>query len=130
MSKPILIYLCHQFGGDPANVLDVEKKVLAMYERHPEAMKDMKISLYSPLHNTGYLYPVTGWEDGMRICLDFLEVCDYMMVFGGMSNSRGCLIEKDWCLDNYKPIIAYDMFMANPNILYQVKNPRPKGDTI
>jgi hypothetical protein len=115
------IYVCHKFGGDPANVTDVEEKLLALYhDEHIRKTLHGKVTFYSPLHATGFLYEAVGdWHDGMRMCLEELVECDAMLVFGEDSFSRGCMMEREYCVKYKIPLIEYDMFAAFPACIIQ-----------
>lgn len=117
----IKVYLCHQFGGNVQNKLDVEGKVKKMYSRWHKEIKAMEINFISPIHNSGYLYGITEYQEGLNLCLDLLSACDYMMVFGDLSTSIGCTAEKEYCLEHGIPIIAYNIFKHKPELILMVK---------
>ncbi len=94
-----LIYICHQFGGEQKNVLQVERLIKGLIKYHPT------YCFLSPLHATGFLYKELTYDKGMEYCLTLLDMCDEMWVFGEFSQSKGCLLEKEYCKQYNIPII-------------------------
>jgi hypothetical protein len=82
-----LIYLAHPFGGDPANIVKVEKIITQLINKHPDC------TFYSPLHATGFLYDNLDYLDGMEHCFEVLSRCDELWLCGKWRESRGCNME-------------------------------------
>lgn len=102
------VYACHQFGGNPSNVNSVETKLRNLL-RFKYQMFELGITFVSPLHALGFAYPLVDWEHGMQMCFDLLSTCEYMLTFGDLSMSRGCMLEKEYCKEHGIPIIEYDL---------------------
>lgn len=103
MSKPPFIYFSHKFGGDKNNKYKLEdyiKELVTKYEFIP----------ISPIHNTGFLYDVVSYEKGIDWCIKLLSLASAMVVFGADSNSKGCLLEKDYCVKHNIPVVEYSDF--------------------
>ena len=94
-----VVYICHQFGGKQENADKVAFLITKLTALYPE------VAFFSPIHALGFLYNTLPYEDGMEHCLTFLDMCDEMWVFGEFSNSRGCLIEKEYCQKHNIPIV-------------------------
>ncbi len=94
-----LVYICHVFGGKQENIDKVTKLIRKLIRTYPN------ICFLSPIHATGFFYHDVTYENGMEYCLTLLDMCDEMWVFGKSSNSKGCLIEKEYCRKYKIPIV-------------------------
>jgi hypothetical protein len=101
----MMVYFSHEFGGNQKNMEKIENHIKNIVQRY-----DDKIMPVSPINCTGFLYDYVSYEIGIDWCLKFLSMCDIMIVFGNCSNSRGCLIEKEYCNKNNIPIVEYSDF--------------------
>ena len=94
-----LVYICHEFGGKQENVDKVAVLIKKLMKNH------LDVCFLSPLHATGFLYHHLSYEEGMKHCLTLLDMCDEMWAFGKKSMSKGCMIEKNYCIRYKIPII-------------------------
>ncbi len=94
-----VVYVSHEFGGKQENADKVAKLVTELTLFHPE------ICFISPIHAFGFMYHDTDYERGIELCLTLLDMCEELWVFGEYSNSRGCLIEKQYAKNHKIPII-------------------------
>ncbi len=83
----MLIYISHPYGGLKENKRKVEEIVQNLAKRFPLETH------ISPIHAFGFLYEEVSYKQGMKMCLNLLDVCDYMIVFGEYKKSKGCRIE-------------------------------------
>lgn len=85
------IYICHEFGG----VYDNAK--LIVDHIHKLVSFNKRAVYISPVLMFGHLNEQIPYELSMEYCKEILKGCDLMLTFGDASNSRGCMIEKDFC---------------------------------
>lgn len=104
MKHPMKVYISHEFGGKDDNVNRVAGIIKDLVEKYEN------IFPISPIHATGFLYHAVSYDRGIEWCLDLLNLCDCMIVFGDKSNSKGCKIEKEFCKENNIPVIEVDDF--------------------
>lgn len=83
----MLIYVSHPYGGDPLNKYDIEDIIERLVEENPHN------TYISPVHCFGFMYEDVEYEQGLQYCLNLLDVCDTMLVYGDWQNSRGCMKE-------------------------------------
>lgn len=83
----MLVYVSHPFGGNEENKQKVEEIVRNLVKQNPG------ITYISPIHALGYLYHDVSYEAGLEMCLELLNKCDKMLVFGDWKQSRGCTAE-------------------------------------
>ena len=95
----VMVYISHKFGGKQENMFSVERHIENLVNKYD------KITPISPIHNTGFLYNLVTYQKGISFCLDLLKNCDIMVTFGEDSNSKGCMIEKEYCRNNNIPIV-------------------------
>ena len=81
------IYISHPYGGDAENKAKVEGIVKSLAKRFPLETH------VSPIHAFGFMYEDVPYKQGIKMCIDLLDVCDYMIVFGNYKKSKGCRIE-------------------------------------
>lgn len=82
-----LIYISHPYGGIKSNRINVENIVTELSKKQQEN------TYISPIHCFGFMYGTGSYENGLEMCLNLLERCDKMLVFGDWKNSRGCTAE-------------------------------------
>ena len=87
------IYISHPYGGKEENKQEIETIIRDLIQENPQH------TYISPVHTFGFLYNDVEYEQGIRYCLDLLEVCDEMYVYGDYNNSKGCVKEIKHCLD-------------------------------
>ena len=80
----MMIYVSHPYSGLEENKQKVEKIIEELCDTFPDD------TFVSPIHCFGFTYHTVEYDLGMRYCLDLLDVCDSMMVFGDWQNSKGC----------------------------------------
>lgn len=113
----MVIYMCHQFGGKDENRILVEKKICDLYANYMRLFVQYDVTLFSPIHATGYLYNHMSYDDGMRQCYVLLSKCDMMVTFGEMSMSEGCTREKKYCAEHGIPIVDINDFIEELQFL-------------
>ncbi len=86
-----IVYICHEFGGKKKNVKRVAKIIKGLIKKHPD------ICFVSPIHTFGFYYKDVDYMQGIKHCLALLKLANEMWTFGEQSNSRGCMIEKQFC---------------------------------
>jgi hypothetical protein len=91
------IYISHPFGGQALNKHKIEGIIKQLSKEHPNNI------FISPIHCFGFLYNDTDYQTGLNMCLELLDVCDEMWVFGNYLDSKGCKAEIQHCLDSHKP---------------------------
>lgn len=82
-----MIYISHPYGNQPENKQKVEEIIRELVLSHPEH------TYISPIHCFGFMYHDFDYETGLEMCLNLLEKCDKMLVFGDWKSSRGCTAE-------------------------------------
>ena len=95
----MLVYISHPFGNDFDNMTYVEDIIKELSKENPDNV------YISPIHAFGFLYDCTLYEQGLNMCLELLDRCDEMLVYGDYENSRGCIAEIEYCEDNQIPYI-------------------------
>lgn len=83
----MLVYISHPFSGLEENKLKIENIIRTLTLSYPDN------TYVSPVHCFGFLYNDVSYENGLEFCLNLLEKCDKMMVFGDWRSSRGCTAE-------------------------------------
>jgi len=83
----MLIYISHPYGNNPENIKKVEEIIHRLVKEHPEN------TYISPIHCFGFMYNSVSYEAGLEMCLNLLDRCEKMMVFGNWQDSRGCNAE-------------------------------------
>lgn len=81
----MLIYCAHAYGGYRKNLKAAERKIAALQ------YSDRNNTYVSPLHAFGWAYGDVEYEEGMRLCLDLLAVCDELLILSGPS--KGVVME-------------------------------------
>ena len=85
----ILIYVCHAYGGDKANIERARKIT------HDLQVKDLENCYICPLLALSDLeYGEIGYDDEMELCLDILQNCDKLIVASEIS--KGVQMEIDF----------------------------------
>lgn len=101
-------YLCHEFGGKKENIERTTEIANYMHTKF-NTDDDLNTLIMSPIHIFGWAYFLTNYHVGINMCLEVLKDCDEMWCFGSESESRGCIIEKQFCEDNGIPIINWNL---------------------
>jgi hypothetical protein len=92
-----MIYISHPYGGKEENKAKIEQIIKVYSQRYNGEV------FISPVHSFGFLYDCLDYERGMELCLELLDRCDSMLVFGDYESSRGCGIEIQFAKDNNIP---------------------------
>lgn len=92
-----LIYISHPSKGLPENTAEVEAIVNRLLD---DGSPDTYIS---PIHCFGYLYHNIDATFGLDMCLELLDKCDEMLVFGDWQHSFSCQKEMSYCEKNNIP---------------------------
>ena len=99
------IYVAHPMRGGGR---DIEK-----IHKNEEAIRDIMIELsasepdlflFSPIHAFGYLDPLGPQDWVLRQCLEMVEVCDELWVYGDWQSSVGCRMEIERARELGKPV--------------------------
>ena len=91
------IYISHPYGSKVENKEKIEKIIRDLIFEKPQH------TYVSPVHCFGFLYEEVEYDIGIRYCLDLLDACDEMWVFGDYANSKGCKLEIVHALETKKP---------------------------
>ena len=94
-----VVYVSHEYDGKQENADKVATLVTELSNLYPT------ICFMSPAHAFGFMYESIDYDRGILYCLTLLDMCDEMWVFGEFSNSKGCLIEKEYCRKYKIPIV-------------------------
>ena len=105
------IYICHEFGGESSNVKKVRSLMVDLIKKNPNNVYISPILLYKDVYYT------VPYDIGMEYCISILKDCDEMITFGDWSNSKGCLIEKEFCKNNNIKITDFSEFIKEESIL-------------
>lgn len=80
-----LVYVAHPLRGDvPGNMERIEEIMRELSEEH------LDCNFFSPLHGFSFHTPAEDQALVMERCLDMLDRCDEIWVFGDWSDSEGC----------------------------------------
>lgn len=96
----MLIYISHPYGGREDNKEEIEQIMHQLVKSNPQH------TYVSPVHTFGYMYNTVSYQQGLEMCLDLLEVCDMMFVFGDYECSQGCNAEIQYCEIHDKPYLT------------------------
>jgi hypothetical protein len=83
------VYVAHPYLGLPENRARVEGIIIGLMQAYKDTV------FISPIHTFGFLYKVLTYEEGMKLCLELLKMCDELWLCPGWEQSRGCRIEKE-----------------------------------
>ena len=93
------IYISHSYSGLKENKRDIEEKVKRLVKEYPNYV------FISPVHTFGYLYDSYPYYAGIDLCIELLKICDEMwMVDKNFVNSKGVMVEREWCLNHNVPV--------------------------
>ena len=87
----VTVYISHEYGGKWRNKRKIGKLIKTLVYLHPDKI------FVSPVHCFGFLYKKVSYERGMEMCLELLDRCDEMWVFG--KHSKGVKLEIEHCED-------------------------------
>ena len=90
-----MIYISHEFGNDPKNIIEIEAIIRRLVKADPER------TYISPVHAYGFLYADVPYDTGMKYCTDLLAKCNVMWVFG--RHSTGVMAEIKFCEEHDIP---------------------------
>jgi hypothetical protein len=85
------VYISHPYGGDEKNKAKVEKIIKNLIKEYPQH------TFVSPIHCFGFMYTAVDYQTGLNWCLDLLDACNEMWVYGDYRNSKGCTEEINRC---------------------------------
>lgn len=89
-----LIYTAHPYSGLKKNEEKIANIILELQKQYPNYL------FISPIHCFSYAYHKTDYQTGIDMCLNLLNMCDEMWVFGDWKNSKGCNMEIEHCKQN------------------------------
>lgn len=87
----VTIYISHEYGGKWRNKRKIGKLIKTLVYLHPDKI------FVSPVHCFGFLYKSVSYDYGIEMCLELLDRCDEMWVFG--KHSKGVKLEIEHCKD-------------------------------
>lgn len=93
----MLVYISHPYGGIKKNADEVEAIINGLLDG---GSPDTYIS---PIHAFGYLYENIDYSFGLDMCLELMEKCDEVLIFGDWQHSFGCQKEISYCERNHIP---------------------------
>lgn len=93
----MLIYVSHPFQNKESNVKKIESIVRRLAKENPDN------TYISPVHTFGFMYDDFSYKRGLDMCLDLLNMCDEMQVYGDWEHSQGCKAEIAYCLEKEIP---------------------------
>lgn len=83
-----LVYVAHPLRGDvPGNMQRIEEIMKELSEEHRDC------NFFSPLHGYAFHDPDGDQALVMARCLDMLDRCDEIWIFGDWTHSEGCCRE-------------------------------------
>ena len=85
----VTVYISHEYGGKWRNKRKIGKLIKTLAYLHPDKI------FVSPVHCFGFLYKKVSYDRGMEMCLELLDRCDEMWVFG--KHSKGVKLEIEHC---------------------------------
>lgn len=98
-----IVYFAHPFGGKRGNV------DMAGYLAEKLFFAFPRITLFSPIHNWGYLsYEGTDQYEIINDCLSLLSRCDALVLSGNWLHSCGCCAEYAAAREQGKQIYEWD----------------------
>lgn len=92
------VYVAHPFGNNVDNEFAIKHIIRELQKVHPNA------TFYNGITTFGFLYNDVDYHRGMEMCLDLLDYCDALYVFGNYESSKGCRMEIEHFLKQDKPI--------------------------
>ena len=99
------IYIAHPLRGGGTDVAKIhanEESIRSIMCGLAAEEPDML--LFSPIHAFGYLDPLGPHEWVMKQCLEMVELCDELWVYGDWRSSEGCRMEIDRAGELGKPV--------------------------
>jgi hypothetical protein len=87
-----VVYISHEYGGKWRNKREIGKIIKALVFFYPDVI------FVSPVHCFGFLYKKVSYERGIEMCLELLDRCGEMWVFG--RHSKGVTMEIEHCEAN------------------------------
>jgi len=88
------IYISHAYGGKEQNKKEVEQIIRRLIKQYPDDC------FISPIHAFGWAYDI-DYDTGMGWCLNLLDACHEMWIFG--EHSEGVRREIAHCRANMIP---------------------------
>ena len=85
----VTVYISHEYGGKWRNKRKIGKLIKTLVYLHPDKI------FVSPVHCFGFLYKSVSYDHGIEMCLELLDRCDEMWVFG--KHSKGVKLEIEHC---------------------------------
>lgn len=86
-----MIYVAHPYNNKKSNKKSVELIIKEL------ALKNPGKTYASPIHAFGFLYQTVSYEEGMKYCLELLSHCESVIFCKDWENSKGCLLEMEYC---------------------------------
>ena len=104
MKNKSQIYISHPYGGKANNLAHLDKIMNKLILQYSESHV-----FISPIHNYSFMtYSNNEYGKQLACCIDLLDKCDFMLIFGEWKDSTGCLAEIDYCKRNKKNYFILD----------------------
>lgn len=100
------IYIAHPLRGGGHDIDEIHENEESIKNIMCNlAAEEPDMLLFSPIHAFGYLDPLGPQDWVLKQCLEMVEVCDELWVFGDWKNSVGCKMEIEHAERLGKPVI-------------------------
>lgn len=94
MQDKKLVYVAGPYGGNQNNL----EKHIELVKGLIEVNKESPYTFVSGMIMYNSLYTAASYAEGLKLCLDLLDKCDYLLLLPGWKNSRGCIGEWGYAL--------------------------------
>lgn len=108
MSYKKLVYVAGPYGGDQYNLYRHTESVA----RFITSNKDTLYTFVSGVIMYNHLYTALPYDEGMELCFDLLDKCDYLLLLPGWKDSKGCYCEWAYA-KRCKDVMILDMESPN-----------------
>jgi len=96
------VYICHPFQGLAANFDAITQICRTLAEERPDIVPISPVHVFSYLDDDVHRVLVLGY------CLELLETCDEVWVYGDWRKSEGCCLEVGRASELGMPIVYMD----------------------
>lgn len=94
MQNKKLVYVAGPYGGNQNNLEKHIETVKGLIEVNKEA----PYTFVSGMLMYNSLYNAVPYDEGLKLCLDLLDKCDYLLLLPGWKDSKGCIGEWGYAL--------------------------------
>lgn len=115
--KDKLYYLAHPYSNDPLK--NIENCV-----RIANELLNQGYNIYAPILMTHPLHVHTErtWDKWMELDKVFMDRCDGLILSGNWCESKGCVVEKEYFLQQKKQILEFRMNRESQWVLHATDN--------